>query len=133
MLFRSPNLLGFFFVHRERACRHRASNIRNARGFEQALQNSVPFLYRRVAGIEAIGPGYKTFAVKPVPGGGLTWAKGSVSTPYGLVSAEWKAEGSKFTVSIQVPVGTACRLTLPDGSEKTYGSGKYTASCPWRV
>ena len=91
------------------------------------------FLYRRVAGIEAIEPGYKTFAVRPVPGGGLTWARGSVRTPYGVAGAEWKIENGTFTVQIQVPVGTACRLTLPDGTEKTCGSGRYTASCPWRV
>lgn len=87
------------------------------------------FLYRRVAGIEAIEPGYKTFAVKPVPGGGLTWAKGSVNTPYGLVAAKWRIEDGKFTIDVQVPVGTTCQLTLPDGISKTYGSGSYTASC----
>ena len=91
------------------------------------------FLYRRVAGIEAVEPGYKTFAVRPVPGGGLTWAKGHVNTPYGPAGAEWKIEDGTFTVQIQVPVGTACRLTLPDGTEKTYGSGKYAASCAYGV
>ena len=89
------------------------------------------FLYRRVAGIEAIEPGYKTFAVKPVLGGDLTWVKSHVNTPYGLVSAEWKIEGGQFITQIRVPVGTTCRLALPDGAEKTYGSGKYTASCAY--
>ena len=89
------------------------------------------FLYRRTAGIEAVEPGYKTFAVRPVPGGGLTWARGSVRTPYGLVSAEWKIEGGRFTVQIQAPVGTTCRLTLPDGTQQTCGSGRYTASCAY--
>ena len=87
------------------------------------------FLYRRVAGVEAIEPGYKTFAVKPVLGGGLTWVKSHVNTPYGLVSAEWKTEDGKFTVSVHVPVGTRCELTLPDGTARTYGSGSSTASC----
>ena len=91
------------------------------------------FLYRRVAGVEAVEPGYKTFAVKPLVGGGLTWARGSVSTPYGLVSAQWRIEGGQFTAQIRVPVGTTCRLTLPDGTEKLYGSGKYTASCVYPV
>ena len=87
------------------------------------------FLYRRVAGIEAIEPGYKTFAVKPVLGGGLTWVKSSVSTPYGLVGVAWALEGNCFTIQIQVPVGATCHLTLPDGAAETYGSGSYTASC----
>ena len=87
------------------------------------------FLYRRVAGIEAIEPGYKTFAVKPLPGGGLTWARVGVQTPYGLVSAAWKLDGGKFTVSVRVPVSTKCVLTLPDGTAMTYGSGNYEAFC----
>ena len=62
-------------------------------------------------------------------GGGLTRAEGGVNTPYGTVSASWKLEGEQFTVCIQVPVGTVCRLILPDGTEKSYGSGCYTASC----
>lgn len=33
------------------------------------------FLYRRVAGLEAVEPGYKTFCVKPVLGGG-TYSRG---------------------------------------------------------
>ena len=88
------------------------------------------FLYRRVLGLEALEPGYRTFAVKPLPGGGLTWAKGGVRTPYGQAWAEWKAENGVFTLSVRVPVGTACRVTLPDGTEKTYPSGSYTDSCP---
>ena len=86
-----------------------------------------------MAGIETIEPGYKTFAVKPLVGGGLTWAKGSVSTPYGPVSAEWRLDGGQFTVSVHAPVGTTCLLTLPDGTEKTCKSGKYTASCTYRA
>lgn len=87
------------------------------------------FLYRRVAGIEAVEPGYKAFTVKPVLGGGLTWAKGSVNTPYGMVSTSWKLENGMFTVDIQVPVGTRCELVLPNGLAKTYGSGCYTETC----
>ncbi len=88
------------------------------------------FLYRRVAGLEAVEPGYKVFNVKPLVGGGITWAKGSVITPYGKAASEWKVENGTFTVTIQVPVGATCQLTLPDGTEKSFPSGRYTASCP---
>ncbi len=87
------------------------------------------FLYRRVAGIEAVEPGYKTFAVKPLVGGGITWARAHVDTPYGRVSSDWKAEGKNFTVTVRVPVGTVCRLTLPDGSGQELTSGVHTAGC----
>ncbi|MCD8384107.1 MAG: glycoside hydrolase family 78 protein [Clostridiales bacterium] len=87
------------------------------------------FLYRRVAGIETTEPGYKSFRVKPILGGDLTWAKGSVRTPYGVAASEWKLEKGLFTITVTVPVGTTCQLVLPDGTEKTLGSGSYTCSC----
>jgi alpha-L-rhamnosidase len=83
------------------------------------------FLYRRVAGIEALSGGYKSFRIKPVIGGGLTYAKGRHKTPYGTVASEWKISGGLFTMEFEVPVSTACELTLPSGKTKTYGSGKY--------
>ena len=33
------------------------------------------FLYQRIVGIEAVDPGYKTFRVSPLVGGGLTWRR----------------------------------------------------------
>lgn len=87
------------------------------------------FLYRRVLGLEAVEPGYRTFAVKPILGGGLTWAKGSVRTPYGEASAEWKIENGTFIIVIQVPMGTTCELTLPDGTKKVCHSGRHEDTC----
>lgn len=86
------------------------------------------FLYRRTAGIEAVEGGYKTFKIEPVIGGGLTWAKGRVITAYGPASSEWKCENGSFTITVEVPVGTTCYLTMPDGEKKTLGSGTYTMS-----
>lgn len=87
------------------------------------------FLYRRVLGLEAVEPGYRSFSVKPVLGGGLTWAKGGVRTPYGEASVEWKIENGTFTIVVQVPMGTTCELTLPDGTKKVCHSGRYEDTC----
>ena len=87
------------------------------------------FLYRRVAGIEPLEAGYKRFAVKPLVGGGLTWASAWVETPYGRAAVDWKAENGALTVTVAVPVGASCELTLPDGCHTIYGSGTYTCSC----
>lgn len=88
------------------------------------------FLYRRIAGIEATAPGYRTFRIQPVPGGDLSWAAGQVETPYGLIRSEWRLEQSEFNIQIQVPVGTDCELVLPDGSTRHFGSGSYSQACP---
>ncbi|HIT89016.1 MAG TPA: family 78 glycoside hydrolase catalytic domain [Candidatus Merdenecus merdavium] len=86
------------------------------------------FLYRRVAGIQALEGGCKTFKIEPVLGGGLTWAKGYVNTAYGKISSEWKYQDYTFTIDVEIPVGTTCQLIMPDGLEKKLGSGTYSFS-----
>ena len=84
------------------------------------------FLYRRVAGIEPTSPGYKTFRVRPVPGGGLTHAAATVQTPYGQAKSAWSLESGTFTLQVEVPVSTVCEVILPGGQAQTVGSGSYT-------
>ena len=83
------------------------------------------FLYRRVAGLEPVESGYRSFRIKPIPGGGLTRAEASVRTPYGLAKASWRIEDKSFTLEAVVPMGTTCEIILPDGKTETVGSGKY--------
>lgn len=87
------------------------------------------WLYRRMAGIEPTSGGYKTFRVAPVLGGGITYARGSVKTPYGLAASEWKLEGASFAIRVEVPVSTTCMLVMPDGARHVLESGAHTFSC----
>ncbi|MDE7464147.1 MAG: alpha-L-rhamnosidase, partial [Clostridiales bacterium] len=87
------------------------------------------FLYRRVLGVEPTGAGYSKFRVKPVIGGGLTYAKGSVVTPYGEIKASWELNDGKFDLNITVPFGTQCNAVLPDGNEMLLCSGEHRLSC----
>lgn len=83
------------------------------------------FLYRRVAGIEPTEGGYKEFSVRPVPGGGLTYAKASVKTPYGLAASEWRLDDGKFSLKVTVPVSCTCRVTMSSGKQVILKSGEY--------
>lgn len=83
------------------------------------------FLYRRIAGIEALAAGYQKFRIAPVPGGGLTCARGSVNTPYGRIVSEWTIENHTFSINVEVPMGTYCELLLPDGKKKELFSGRH--------
>ncbi len=87
------------------------------------------FLYRRIAGIDPMEPGYRRFAVRPLVGGGLTSARGETETPYGQIVSDWKVENGTFSIQVKVPVGSVCELTLPDGTRKELSSGAHTASC----
>jgi len=88
------------------------------------------WLYRRVLGLEPASGGYRTFRVRPMPGGGLTWAKGSHLTPYGKISVDWRIENGAFTLALRVPVGSACELTLPNGETHSLRSGIHQYQSP---
>ncbi len=87
------------------------------------------WLYRRVAGIEAISGGYKRFRVAPLMGGGLTSARGRVQTPYGAAASDWRIEGGIFHIEVTVPVSAACTLALPNDETHELASGVHRFSC----
>ncbi|MFX3650045.1 MAG: family 78 glycoside hydrolase catalytic domain [Paenibacillus sp.] len=87
------------------------------------------WFYKRMAGIEPTSGGYKTFRIAPMVGGGITWAKASTETPYGLASVNWKADGNEFSIEIAVPVSTTCSLYMPDGETHILTSGQHTFQC----
>ena len=84
------------------------------------------FLYRRVLGMEPLEGGYRRFMVKPLVGGGLTWAEGSVLTPYGEAASRWNLENGVFSLTVKVPANTSCEVVLPSGRQETVGSGEWT-------
>lgn len=83
------------------------------------------FMYRRIAGIEMTEPGYRHFRIKPVMDNRISSARGSVETPYGEIVSDWKMDSGRFTIHVHVPVGTECRLELPDGSVERLTGGSY--------
>ena len=87
------------------------------------------WLCRRIAGLEALEPGWKRFRSKPIPGGGLTRAEAHTQTPFGKASSRWEIKDGIFTLTIEVPRGTCCEAVLPDGAEKTLPAGSHTLSC----
>lgn len=87
------------------------------------------FLYRRIAGIEATEGGYKKFRIAPFVGGNISYARGSVETPYGRIESEWQINNNQFLIRVVIPVGTVCTLKLPDGETKVLSSGTYHNQC----
>ena len=119
------------------------------------------WLYRVVAGIEIDEkkPGYKHILFQPHPGGGLTNAKATIHTMYGIVGSEWEISDGLFNYQVIVPPNTRATVTLPnavlenvqeDGKEMKnvtgikevqqdgndvsieLGSGKYRFSYQWK-
>jgi alpha-L-rhamnosidase len=73
------------------------------------------WLYRVVAGIELdpAEPGYKHVLFQPQPGGGLTYARATLDSPYGLVASAWELTETDFRLNITVPPNTHATVYLP--------------------
>jgi alpha-L-rhamnosidase len=98
-----------------------------------ALGAVADFLHRRVAGLAPREPGYRSIAVRPLPGGGLTFAEATRRTPAGLCRVRWDRDGGALTVRVDVPDGLTALVELPDGSPaKEIGAGAHELHCPIR-
>ncbi len=91
------------------------------------------FFYRRICGLEATEPGYRTFRVQPIPGGGLTWAACSHRCPYGEIRVRWEIQDGSFYLMVHVPVGTTAAITMPDGTEYAAASGDSAFEQPYET
>ena len=50
-----------------------------------------------ILGVRPTAPGYASYEVKPHPAH-MTWAKGDVVTPRGMIHAEWRKEGNQIII-----------------------------------
>jgi alpha-L-rhamnosidase len=85
------------------------------------------WMYSVVAGIgiDEARPGYKHIVIAPKPGGGLTYARASVESEYGLVASGWEIRDGKFALKVEVPTNTTAIVRLPGGRVEEVGSGKW--------
>ncbi|HEY2825844.1 MAG TPA: alpha-L-rhamnosidase C-terminal domain-containing protein, partial [Gemmatimonadales bacterium] len=94
------------------------------RGFQDKGMNSfnhyaigavAEWMYRVVLGINGDDdhPGYEHFVLHPVPGGGLTWAKGSYMSIRGLIESSWRTDGTAFTEDVTIPANSTATVYVP--------------------
>ncbi len=94
----------------------------------------VEWMYRFMAGIEAIEPGFKKFELHPridmrtadeLPSGqqNIKWVKAEFNSAAGLIKSEWSTENG-LTYKCTVPEGAEALLTLPAVSETVTVNGK---------
>ncbi|MGA9594680.1 MAG: family 78 glycoside hydrolase catalytic domain, partial [Acidimicrobiia bacterium] len=81
-----------------------------------ALGAVASFLHRRVAGLGPAAPGYSRLAIRPLPGGGLSYAEASRELPTGRARVRWDRAGDEFRLHLEVPDGVVAEVEMPDGS-----------------
>jgi alpha-L-rhamnosidase len=93
-----------------------------------SLGSVISFMHTHIAGIrlERNSPAYRRFRIAPVPGGGLTWAKARLESPYGPIESEWGiTSDARLELHVAVPPGTAAEVRLPDGRVETAQPGRW--------
>lgn len=75
------------------------------------------WLQQGVVGITPLAPGYRKIRVKPLVGGGLDHASGSVETPFGVCKSTWRVVVSTGMVqlAVSIPAGTTAEVHLGNG------------------
>ncbi len=91
-----------------------------------SLGSVLSWMYHVVLGIrkDEDSPGGQHFILKPEIGP-LAFARGSVSSPFGVIRAGWERAGDKAIYRFEIPVNTRASLILPGVKTKEYGSGSY--------
>jgi alpha-L-rhamnosidase len=82
------------------------------------------WFYECLAGIKPARPGFKHIVMKPHPVGDLKFAKATHRSPYGLISSEWKRDGTKFDWQIAVPPNTTATVHVPASGLETVSEGQ---------
>jgi len=77
------------------------------------------WMYKVIAGInpDPKNPGYKHIIIKPQPEEGLSSAKATYHSMYGLISSEWK-RGEELVVKVEIPANSRATIHLPDAKGK---------------
>ncbi|MFA6245392.1 MAG: glycoside hydrolase family 78 protein [Mucilaginibacter sp.] len=107
----------------------RWDGIRTDGSFEESSMNSYnhyaygaigDWMYQNITGIQAAEPGYKKIIIKPVLGGGLSWAEGAYDCPYGRIESKWKISGNKLDMTVTIPPNTTADIFIPNAQGKSY-------------
>lgn len=80
-----------------------------------ALGSVGAWYYEYVLGIQMDEdfPGYKHFYLRPMPGGGLSYANGYIDSPYGRIESSWRYADTSIELDFIIPANTSATVILP--------------------
>ena len=83
------------------------------------------WMFDTIAGIgmDEGNPGFKQIVIRPQPGGGLTWAKGSYESAYGPIKTHWAVDGNRFTLAVTIPANTTATVYVPAAKDSEIMEG----------
>ncbi|HSE37727.1 MAG TPA: glycoside hydrolase family 78 protein [Blastocatellia bacterium] len=107
------------------------------RGFQNKGMNSFnhyaigavgEWMYRVILGInnDDAHPAYEHFVIRPYPGGGLKWARGSYDSIRGRIESSWSAADGRLRLNVRIPPNTTATVYVPakDAASATESGGQ---------
>ncbi len=86
------------------------------------------WMFQHLGGLQIVESGYKKSRIAPLVGpGGLSNARCSLRTPYGLLASDWKVVSGKLTLAVTVPANTRAEVVIPSESAKAVREGNTSA------
>lgn len=70
------------------------------------------WLFRFVAGIDELEPGFKRVLIRPVPDG-LDFVQADYHSVRGRIAVGWRKDGSKFRMQVTIPANTTALVYVP--------------------
>lgn len=84
------------------------------------------WMYRNLAGISQLEPGYKKILIKPQFVQGITFVDATYKSVYGEIRSAWSCENHVIKINIEIPVNATAVVYLPEKEEPLeLGSGNY--------
>jgi alpha-L-rhamnosidase len=104
------------------------------RGFQNPGMNSFnhwalgavgEWMWRTIAGLnpEESAPAFKEFTIRPRPGGGLSWARGTYHSIRGTIASDWRIEGGRIILNVTIPPNTTANVFVPARDQTTITEG----------
>ena len=113
----------------------RWNSIRPDGTFDESGMNSLnhyaygsvgDWMYRKIAGLSQLEPGYKKFQIKPMFVKGIEEWGVKFESVYGKIVAETSCKNGKIHMHVEVPANTTAVIILPEKNETLeVGSGVY--------
>ncbi len=108
------------------------------RGFQDPGMNSFShyaigsvgeWLYRVVLGInlDPEAPGCERVIIRPQPGPGVDWARGSYESIRGRIDVHWRRTAETFTLSVSLPPNVSARVHVPASDARLVREGAQSA------
>ena len=93
------------------------------------------WMYRYLAGLNPLEPGYRRTELRPRPGAGFTAARASHESLYGVHTCGWRLKDGVLHIEAAVPANTTATVVLPtpDAERIELAPGQHQLEAPYRA